>query len=75
MKKLISLYLAWFAFGCGVTAIAGRIIGNSMMQTWVPEGGTPMAISTAVSIIALAIALILRTQSKASHRNHASQAA
>jgi len=66
MKKLISLYLAWFAFGCGATAIIGKIVGNSMMQSWV-DGGTPMAISTAASVIALAVAFILRTQCKNGH--------
>lgn len=58
MKKFIALLLAWFAFGVSVSGIAGHYLNLPVLASWV-KGGTPMAVSTAVALIALSISVAL----------------
>jgi len=70
MKYLASIILAWFAFGISLVAIAGQVLHNELMRTWV-KGGIPMAVSTATAILSLALSVILQIQSKRKNgKNH-----
>ena len=57
MRRLIALFLIWFAFGTGASALAGYLFEIPWLYSW--DNRTPMAINTAASIMALAIAFIL----------------
>lgn len=63
MKKVIAFFLCCFAAGIGVTSLAGYLLRDMRWASWAPDT-VPMAISTAVAIIALAAAFMLHWSHK-----------
>jgi len=59
MKKIVSLLLCCFAGGIAITSLAGYALKDMRWASWAPDA-VPMAISTAIAIIALAVAISLR---------------
>jgi len=58
MKKVLSFFLCCFAAGIGLTSLAGYVLKDLRLASWSPDT-VPMAVSTAVAIVALAAAFIL----------------
>jgi len=63
MKKIISFFLCWFATGIAITSLAGYIVKDMRLASWCPNA-VPMAISTAIAILALATAFMLHWSGK-----------
>lgn len=59
MKSVISLFLCCFASGIAVTSLIGYILKDMRWASWAPDA-VPMAVTTAVAIISLAVAFLLR---------------
>lgn len=58
MKNIIAFLLCCFAAGIGVTTLVGYLVKDMRWASWVPDT-VPMAISTAVAIVALSTAFML----------------
>lgn len=59
MRRIASNVLAIFALSIGLTTLISYMVNKGHLSSWVKDG-TPMAVSTAVAIIALAMAIIVR---------------
>lgn len=59
MRRIVSNALAIFALSIGITTLIGYLLKLVRLTAWV-DGGTPMAVSTAVAVIALALSIIVR---------------
>lgn len=59
MRLIISNALAIFAISIALTTLCGYLVNRIQLAAWV-DGGTPMAVSTAVAIITLGLAVIVR---------------
>jgi len=71
MKKIISLFLCSFAGGIAITSLVGYLLKDMRWASWAPDT-VPMAISTAVAIISLAIAITLHWNGKKNGKCHKS---
>jgi hypothetical protein len=59
MRIVFSWMLLWFALGIAMASIYGIAVKQEHFSAWV-VGGTPMSLSTAVAIISICLALMLR---------------
>ena len=59
MRCFCARLLVWFAIGMALTCPVGLLINQTQMSSIIKDG-TPMALSTAGAIMALAVAALLK---------------
>lgn len=65
IRYIFSLAFTWIALGIASAAIAGHVFKWQILSAWqMDSAATPMALSTATSIIMLSLAILLRPRKK-----------